>query len=302
MLHICAMELIFLGTSAMVPTPERNHSAILLIYNGEGILMDCGESTQKQLKIAKIRPTSVKKILISHLHGDHVLGLPGLMQTLSTSNYEETLKIYGPLGISEFMNNMSVTFVFDNKLSYEVKELSKGTFVDNQSYSLVAVPLSHNIPCLGYSFIEKDRRRIKVPYIKKLGLPEGPLLGKLQENKPIEWKGKKILPEDATYLVRGRKVSFINDTVICNGCNELANGADVLVSEATYTSEHTNKAKEYMHLTAKEAAQIASQNNVKELILTHFSQRYKSCDGIASEAKAIFENTVCAFDFMKKKI
>jgi len=296
------IELTFLGTSSMVPTPERNHSAILLTFKGESMLVDCGESTQKQLKIAKVKPTKIRKILISHLHGDHVLGLPGLMQTLSASDYEGTLSIYGPTGISRFMENMLVTFAFDNKLEYRVYEISEGVFFDGPDYSLEAVGLEHSLPCFGFSFVEKDKRRIKLQYVKAKGIPDGPLLGDLQNGKEIVWKGDKISPKDATYIVKGKKVSFINDTVYCNGCDKLARGSDVLVSESTYTDLFKEKAREHMHLTARQAAEIASRNDVGELILTHFSQRFKTTDEVLLEAKEIFPNVSCAFDFMKKKI
>ncbi len=296
------MEIIFLGTSCMVPTVERNHQSVLLSYLGEGILIDCGEGTQRQLKIAKQKPTKIKKILISHWHGDHVLGIPGLLQTMNASNYEGSLEIFGPPRTKKFIRKVLNTFVFDNNIEIKVIDIKKKTFYDGEHYSLEAVPLKHRIPCLGFAFVEKDRRKIKLSYTKKLGIPEGPLLGKLQNNQTIKWKGKIVSPKDATYIVKGKRIAFVSDTVYCNGANVLAKDSDLLICEAAYTSDLVEKAKEYMHLTASEAAQIASQNNVKELILTHFSQRYKTSKAICEDAKTIFDNVSCAYDFMKKKM
>lgn len=296
------ITLTFLGTSSMVPTPDRNHSALLLEFLGEGILIDCGESTQKQLKIAKIKPGKIRKILISHLHGDHVLGLPGFMQTLSATGYENKLHIFGPNGISDFIKNLYVTFDFDNKLDYEVHEIQSGVFFENDRYSLRAVELDHSVKTIGFRFVEKDRRKIKMSNVKSLGLDEGPLLGKLQEGETVIFKGKTIRPADVSYIVEGKTIGFITDTKFCDGCNDIADSADILVSEATFANVHAEKAREYMHLTSRQAAEIANNNGVKELILTHFSQRYKSVDEVCDDAKAIFEDTVCAYDFMKKKI
>ena len=174
------MQLTFLGTSAMVPTKERNHSAVLISYSTEGILIDCGEGTQRQMKIAGIKPSKITKILISHWHGDHVLGIPGLIQTLAKNEYDKVLEIYGPKGTKERMENMFRAFSFEDKIETRIHEITKKRFFESKGFFLETLPLEHSITTLGFSFIEKDRRRIKVNIVKKLGIPEGPLLGKLQ--------------------------------------------------------------------------------------------------------------------------
>ncbi len=296
------MQITFLGTSAMVPTKERNHSAVLVSYGTEGILVDCGEGTQRQMKIAGIKPSKITKILISHWHGDHVLGIPGLIQTLAKNGYEKTLEIYGPKGTTERMNHLFKAFSFEDKIEIKIKEITKKKFFDGNDFYLEALPLEHSIETLGFSFIEKDRRRIKAGFVTKIGIPEGPLLGKLQSGESITFKGKKITPEQATYLVKGKKITFVSDTVYCNNALELAIDSDILVCEATYADNLKEKAEEYRHMTSRQAALIANKSNSKKLILTHFSQRYKTMQDVEDDAKDIFSNTICAYDFMKLKI
>ncbi len=296
------MELVFLGTSCMVPTKERNHTSILLTYKSEGILVDCGEGTQRQLKIAGLKPSKITKILVSHWHGDHVLGLPGLIQTLGASEYSGVLEIYGPVGTKAHFKAMFEAFVFDRHYEIKVKEVSSGTVFEDKNFKIIALPLQHGIETLGYAFIEKDRRRINAKAVEKLGIPEGPLLGELQDGSTIMFKGKKVTPEDATTIVKGKKIAFVMDTVPCENAYALAEGSDLLVCEAAYASSLEEKARQYSHMTAREAALLASRSNSKEVILTHFSARYKDTSEILEDAKEVFQEVRCAEDFMKVKI
>lgn len=297
------MEIVFLGTSCMVPTKERNHPGILLSYGSHGILMDCGEGIQRQIKTAGITPTKITKILISHWHGDHSLGLSGLIQTLGASEYGKTLEIYGPEGTEDKVKRALDVFVFEEKIDLKVKDVTEdGVFFENDEFALEAFKLKHGPKCIGFNFIEKDRRRINVAFIKKLGIPEGPLLGKLQDNKPVTWKGKTITPEEATYVVKGKKVSYVSDTLWCENSIKYPKNADLLICESSYLSKHEDKATQYKHITSKQAAMIASQANAKRLVLTHFSQRYKDVSEIEEEAKDIFYDVECAYDFMKIKL
>lgn len=294
------MQLTFLGTACMVHTKERNQSGIFLKYKGEGLLFDCGEGTQRQLKIAGIKITEVTKILISHWHGDHVLGLPGLLQSLGMSEYSGTLEIYGPKNIQKQVTLALQAFGgYQSPIPIKVTEVSEGTFFEGKDYVLTTAPLKHGIPCVGYTFQEKDRRRINLDFTKKLGLPEGPLLGELQDGKSIKWKDKTVTPDEATYVVKGTKLVVIVDTVYTQNCITLAEHADLLICESTYSSKEKDKAAEFKHLTATEAAQIAAKADAKKLILTHFSQRYQNTQEIEEEARTIFNNVICAKDFMK---
>lgn len=283
----------------MVPTKERNQSAVFISYGSEGILIDCGEGTQRQLKQAGISLAKITKILITHWHGDHVLGLPGVIQSLSASDYNGELRVYGPKGTLAHFEAMFGAFVFDRKIKMSVKEIESGVFFENKEFCLSSLPLEHGITTLGYVFAEKEKRKIDTCKIKKLGIPLGPLLGKLQDNIEVVFKGKKIAPKEATYVVRGKKVALIADTLPCNNCYEIANGADLLICESTYSSKLSGKGEEYGHMTSRQAAEIANRCNVKKLVLTHFSARYKNTHELEEDARGLFDAVICAEDFMK---
>lgn len=291
------INIIFLGTSSMIPTIERNHSSILISHKNQGILVDCGEGTQRQLRIAGIKPSKITKLLISHWHGDHVLGIPGLIQNLAAHNYKSILEIYGPRGSKRYLRNLLSGIVLQEKLKYEVKEISSGIFYKNDLI-LEAIPLDHLTPCLAYSFKEKDVRKINLNYTKKFGLTRHPLLGSLQKGKDIVYKGKKILASKATTLIKGKKVAIIMDTAPTRNAVRIAKNSDLLIAESTWSKELEKFVMKRKHLTAELAAKMARQANARKLILTHFSQRYKNIKQLETEAKRIFKNTVLAEDFM----
>ncbi|MEA3431019.1 MAG: ribonuclease Z [Nanoarchaeota archaeon] len=296
------MEIVFLGTSCTQPTKERSHPAVLLIYKGEHILIDCGEGTQRQLKIAGIKPSKITKMLISHWHGDHVLGIPGLIQTMGVSDYSKQLLIFGPKGSKDHMKYMLKAFESRGSVDFIVKDVSNGQFYECEEYLLESYVLNHNPKSLGFRFVEKDRRRIDVRKIKILGIPEGPLLGKLQQGKNITWQGKKVMSDDVTYIVKGKIISYIGDTGMCNNCVKVAKNADLLISESTFLDQDKDKAEERLHLTAKDAGLIASQAEAKNLVLTHFSLRYKDSKDMVDEAQTYFNNVKAAYDFAKFKV
>ncbi len=292
------MKLIFLGTSSMVPTKERNHTSQILLYDDEGILVDCGEGTQRQLRFARIKPSKITKILITHWHGDHVFGLPGLMQTLGSEEYSGTLKIYGPKGSKKNFENIMKAFLIETKIDFEVHEVNEGIFFESPDFALSAMPMYHGVPCVGYRFQEKDTRKINMAKAKKLGIPEGPLLGKIQKGKEIIFEGKTINPEEISKIKKGKSVCFIFDTKLTKNSIALADNCDLLVCESTFATQHEEKAGKYKHLTAKQAALIANNANAKKLVLTHFSQRYKNTQEIEEEASELFDNVITAQDLM----
>jgi ribonuclease Z len=296
------IEVVFLGTSSMVPTKERNHSALLISYKTHGILVDCGEGTQRQMKLANIPITKVTKILITHWHGDHTLGLPGLIQSMGASEYNKTLEIYGPEGTKKHIAGMFEAFVIDRKVEMEIHEIREGVFFENKEFKLEAFSLKHGIDTFGYNFIEQNRRKINLAKVKKLGIPEGPLLGELQEGNSIVYRGREIRPDEATKIVQGKKISIIADTLLCDNCYKMAKDADLLICESTYASTLEGKGEDYKHMTSKQAAMVASQTGVKKLILTHFSARYKSTLELNGEARNYFDNTECAYDMMRAKL
>lgn len=293
------MQLTFLGTSCMMPTKERNPSAMYLEFKGEGILFDCAEGTQRQMRICGISLAKVHKILISHWHGDHILGLPGLLLTIASLELNRKVEIFGPRGSKKAFQQLFGGIEFEHKFNITITEVDEGKFYENEYYLLESMPMKHPVPCVGYSFVEKDRRRINVETVKKLGIPDGPLLGKLQRGETVEWKGKKVHADDVTRTIKGRKLTFITDTIPNKNCTTLAANSDILVIDSTYTSELADKAKEHGHLTALEAAQIASQAGVKKLILTHFSARYKNTIELEKDAQTAFDNVISAHDFMR---
>lgn len=297
------IEILFLGTACMMPTKERNHQAILIRYKNQGILMDCGENTQRQLKTAGIKPSRITKILISHWHGDHILGLPGLLQSLNASEYNGTLEIYLPKTEREKFDYMLKAFPFDMVINTRIIEIDKeGVIFENEDFLLEAHELEHGVKTFGFNFIEKDRRRIKVSEAKKHGIPEGPLLGKVQKGKDIVFKGRKFKADELSYIVKGKKISYIADTILCNKCDKLVKNADLLISESAFCTDHEEKAEEYKHMTARQAALLASRAGVKKLVLTHFSQRYETTKPLLEDAKEVFENVECSYDFMKIKL
>ncbi len=297
-----AIEITFLGTSDAIPTAERNHTSILIRYKNESILVDCGEGTQRQFRFAKINPCKLTKILITHWHGDHVLGLQGLLQTLALNNYNRTLTIYGPRGTKEFMSLIFRVFVFAGRLKIEVKEVGGGVFLNENGIILEAFPLVHSAPCVGYALSEADKRRMDTSKLKKFGL-KGKIIGELQRGKEVMIGNRTIKPDDVSHVEKGKRIAFILDTALCNNCYKTARDADLLISEATFLSQEEKKALEYRHLTAEQAANIAKESNVKNLILTHISQRHeKEKQKLIEEAQKIFKNTKLARDFMKLEI
>ena len=294
------IKLTFLGTSSAIPTATRNHISIFMSYKDENILIDCGEGTQRQIRKAKINPCSITRLLITHFHGDHVFGLPGLFQTLALNNYQKTLQIYGPKGTKKFINEIFKTFIKVRGIKMQVSEVS-GKFIKTKDFEITALPLNHDAPCNGYLFEEKDKLRISREKLAKLQIPNIPEIAKLTEKKDIKYKGKIIKYKQLTYLEKGKKISIILDTGLCNNINKLAKNSDLAILESTFLEESGNGeklAKEYKHLTAKQAGKIAKQNKVKQLILTHISQRYeKNSEVLLNEGKAIFPNTKLANDF-----
>ncbi len=290
------IQITFLGTAQAIPTATRNHTAILLSYANENILIDCGEGTQRQFRKAKISPTKITKLLITHWHGDHVLGLPGLFQTLALSNYSKTLEIYGPRGTKKFIDLLYRLFIHKNKIKIKVKEISSGKFFSNQDFYLEAFPMQHGAPTLSYRFIERDKLRLDKAKIKKLNLP-GRLLGKLASGKNIKYKGKTFNVKSLSYSQPGKIISIILDTKLNPNCYKSAKQADLLIAESTYSNKETDLASSYKHLTSQQAAKIAKQAKVKKLVLTHISQRYDHKEKIIlNEAKKIFKNVSIAED------
>ena len=298
------IKLTFLGTADSIPSARRNHSAVLLTYEGENILFDCGEGTQRQFRKAGLNPGRVTRILISHWHGDHVLGLPGLLQTLSLSGYNRKLFIYGPQGTKTFVRELLNVFNFSKNYEIVVEEVAvpKGMtssaktgglkFFEARDFYLEAREMTHGIPCNAYSFVKKGLVRIDKKKLKKSGLPEGTLVGDLKKGKDVIHNGKRFRAKDFLYTDKDLKISVVFDTGMNRKIVPFVKNSNVLVSEASFGGELKKNAKEHDHLTSEQAARIAKDAKVGKLILTHISQRYENdLKKILNEAKKIFKNS-----------
>ncbi len=291
------VSLFFLGTSDSIPSIKRNHTSIWLSYEGETILVDCGEGTQRQIRKAKLNPCKITRILITHIHGDHVLGLPGLLQTLTLSGYSKTLYIYGPRGFKNFFELLKKTFSLEINFEIIVKEVS-GKFYENENFELIAEKMKHSIPTNAYCFIRKKQRRIDKEKLKKFKIQEGPIMQELKKGKDIVYNGKKFKAKELTYIEKEFKICFVLDTALNEKIQNFVKGADVLVSEANFSSELEELAKEHFHLTAAQISKIAKKAKAKKLILTHISQRYEANPKIILEdAKKYFKDVILAKDF-----
>ncbi|MFW6378912.1 MAG: ribonuclease Z [Nanoarchaeota archaeon] len=296
------MRITFLGTSGMVPTKERNVQGIHMEFKGQGVLLDCGEGTQRQLSIANINPQKITTILISHWHGDHVSGLIGLIQTLGNfSEGEKRIRLFGPEGTKHHLDHLMNSCLFETQLEIDVNEIDAPeltTIHETSSYRIDAVNLDHSVPCLGYRFVRTEYRKMDENALQRHNIAPGPDVGRLQQGKTVMADKQEITPDMVSWRMPERHISFIFDTKLCQACYDLAQDSRLLISEAVYTHDLEEKANQYKHMTAQQAAQVASEAGAEQLILTHFSQRYKDLDPLLSDAKELFENVTCAYDLM----
>jgi len=286
------IKVTFLGTGSSIPTARRNHSATLLQYKGETILLDCGEGTQRQFRKAGISMSKITKILLSHWHGDHVLGLPGLMYTMIVNGYNRKLEVYGPKGSKKKMRSYLDLFgINSEKLKLSVHEVGDEKFFDNGEFSLETVSMDHTSLCNGYSFIVNSKNRIDKEKLAKLKLPNSPLIGELTKGKVVKIDGKKVDGKKLMYKEKGRKVSFVVDSRYNSNAVKLCKDADLLICESSYSKEEAETAASHGHMTSTEAATIAKKAKVKNLALIHLSQRYDEIPKkISSEASKVFKN------------
>ncbi|TDL34662.1 ribonuclease Z [Jeotgalibacillus sp. S-D1] len=300
------MQLLFLGTGAGVPAKQRNVSSIALKrLNKRGAiwLFDCGEATQHQILHTTIKPRRIEKIFITHLHGDHIYGLPGLLGSRSFQGGTEPLTVYGPKGIKEFVQTtlqVSATYV---KYELRIVEIEDGMVIDDEDCIIEAGKLDHGIESFGYRITEKDRPgELDADKLRKIGIPPGPLYQKLKSKQVIEWEGMTL--NGADFLGRDKKgliVTILGDTRLCSRSFELARDADLLVHEATFDEKSEEMAFQYFHSTTAQAALVAKEAGVRELWLTHISSRYTSDDlgQLLEEAKRIFPPSFIAQDLIE---
>src|SRR6266536_58374 len=294
------IDVVFLGTGGSLPTKERGLPSVALRRDGELILLDCGEGTQRQMMHAGLgfnRPTI---ILISHLHGDHILGLPGLLQTMSSLARDKPLDLYGPKGLMKFLNLIYRPLGYPANFGVRAKELSPGQEVDRGEYLIRTTLAKHDIPCIAYSIEEKERPgRFHPEKAKRLGVPEGPLWGELQHGKEVKVEGKTVTPRQVIEEPRpGLKIVYAIDTRPSDEVKTLAREADLLMHDGGFAEDRRDKAKEYFHSTAREAARVAKVARVRKLALVHISAVTRDDSILLKQARSVFKATLVPKDLM----
>ncbi|EHP84640.1 ribonuclease Z [Methanotorris formicicus] len=301
------MRLVFLGTGAAVPTKKRAHVSIALKIDGEVLLFDCGENAQRQMMFTEVSPMKINNIFISHLHGDHILGIPGLLQSMAFSGRKEGINIYGPVGTKDMIiHALSIGYHGINfKINvYEISSKDPIKIIDSEKFEIYAFPVKHSVPSYAYIFKEKKKPRLDMNKAKALGVKVGPDLKRLKEGIPVKLEnGRVINPEDVLLPPKkGICIAYSGDTIPIEEFGKFLRelGCRVLIHEATYDSTLKENAIETLHSTIEDAIKIAEIAGVETLILTHISARY---DDISIYEKEVKEykgniNIVVAEDFM----
>lgn len=304
------MELLFLGTGAGIPAKSRNVTSIalkLLEERRSVWLFDCGEATQHQILHTSIKPRKIEKIFITHMHGDHVYGLPGLLGSRSFQGGEDELTVYGPKGIKAFIEtSLAVT---KTHLTYPlvIQEIEEGAVFEDDQFIVTAVSAIHGVEAFGYRVQEKDvPGSLKAALLKEMNIPPGPVYSKMKKGETVTLEDGRII-NGKDFLEppkKGRAVVFSGDTRVSDKIKELARNCDVLVHEATFAKDDVKLAFDYFHSTTEQAALTAKEAGAKQLILTHISARYQGEASLElqKEAAAVFPNSITAYDFLEVQV
>ena len=304
------MDFVFLGTGAGVPAKARNVSAIaleLLEERGVVWLFDCGEATQHQILKTSVKPRRIEKIFITHLHGDHIFGLPGLLSSRSFQGGTDDLTVYGPKGIADYIQTSLSVSGTHLKYSLSVVEIEEGIVFSDDQFTVSALALDHGILSYGYRIVEKDRPgTLLVDKLRDEGVAPGPIFKAIKNGENVTLEDGRVL-YGADYLSepnKGRILTILGDTRTCEQTIQLAKNADYLVHEATFSRDEGEMAFDYFHSTTAQAAKTAKLAGARHLILTHISARYMGEDiaVLQNEAREIFQNTVIAEDLLQIKI
>lgn len=293
------MEIVFLGTTAAVPTSARGHVAIALKYHNEIILWDCGEGTQRQLIKSRTNYMKINKIFITHFHGDHFLGIPGLIQTMSFADRSQPLHIYGPKGIEKLMQGILNLGEYAVGFKIHAHEISDGTVVDEEKYTITCVAVKHSIPTYGLVFEEKKGREFLPEKAKALGIAPGPLYSMLQRGEEVKVGDRTVYPDDVLgEQKKGFKVVYSSDTRPCESIADNCRDA-VLIHDGTFDDSYKEHATKTEHSTVVEAAELAKKGGAKALYLIHISTRYREDGLLLEQATKVFEDTVVTRDLMR---
>jgi len=285
-----------LGTASQVPTRERNHNGYFLRWDAEGFLFDPGEGTQRQMIFADVSASSITKIFITHFHGDHCLGLAGVLQRLSLDRVPQTVQIFYPKSGEKYVGNLADASIYYNVAKIEKVPIDQeGIIFRGKDFIIESYRLDHTAEAWGYRIKENDSVSLLPEKLKELGI-YGKDVGRLKKEGAIEINGKKISIEECSIEKKGQSMAFVMDTRLCENAFRLAEDVDLLVCESTYLSSETNEAKSNGHLTAAQAAEIAREANANLLVLTHFSQRYQNIQDFLFEAQKIHQNAIAVKD------
>jgi len=294
------LDLVFLGTGSGIPTARRNHASIWLRHEGEYMLWDCGEGTQRQLMAGKLGYMRIDRIFITHWHADHWAGLLGLMQTMNLERRKKALHIYGPEAESFVDKLLCLDYwgprfrLVPKNVPYEGEDAT--IVYRSGDFHVESIPVEHSVPAVAYAFKEADKCSVDIAKAEALyGLRQSPLVGQLKERGEVVFRGQKIRLENVAEVTKGLRVVYSGDTRACKALERLAKGADVLICDATFEEEKESR----MHSGAKEAASLAKRAGAGSLILTHFSRRYLNVRPLVDEARKIFPATVAAHDMLR---
>ncbi len=297
-----SIRVVFLGTSGAIPTLQRSLPAVLIQRGNELLMLDCGEGVQRQMLQAKVGFHKKTKILISHLHGDHVLGLPGLLQSMALMDRKHPVEVYGPEGTAAFLTGVKEALHFGLTFDVQIQEIHEAGVTCNETdYTVATIWTNHVTPALAYAFLEKPRPGKFFPEkAATLGVPKGVLWSKLQHGKTVTLSdGKVVKPNQVTGPDRrGRKIVYSGDTRTFEEFAKFAEDADLLIHEATFDDSLADKAELDGHSTPSQAATQAKRAGVKRLVLTHVSARYNDVTLLLDQAKGIFPDTMVASDFL----
>jgi len=301
-----SIRVVFLGTSGSVPTLKRSLPSVVVQCPRELWMFDCGENTQRQMMGAKVSFHKKLNVFLTHLHGDHVLGLPGVLQTMALMDRKEPVAVYGPSGIRNFLVCTQETLNFGLTFPVEINEIqSEGTIIEEENYTLTAAKSNHAVESYAYAFTEKPRPGKFYPKkAQALEVPLGELWSKLQSGQEITLpNGKVVKPSDVMGVPRaGRKIVYTGDTRPFEAFAKFAADADLVIHESTFDDALAEKAALDGHSTPSQAAQEAKAANAKQLVLTHISARYPDATLLLEQAKKVFANTVIAEDFLELEL
>ncbi len=292
-------DLVILGCSSQHPTRLRNHGAYFLRWNGEGFLFDPGEGTQRQFIFAEISPPAVTRILISHFHGDHCLGLGSMLMRLNIDRVTHPIHCYYPASGKTYFDRLRYGTAYHSTIEVIEHPISEaGVVQDDGAFKIEAAFLDHGIDNVAYRITEPDTIKFDKEKLKAKGI-KGPLVKELEEKKTLTIDGKTVTLDEVSWVRPGDVFAFVLDTRYCQNAIDISKDAKMLLCESTYLEEHKHLAASYQHLTAKEAATIAKKAGAERLILTHFSARYRDLSEFEKEAREIFPNTYVADDFKR---